>query len=61
MDINLAGIGIGNGWMSPTAQGKYASYLFFHGLLDGEQYLHLLDLEDALVKQVELTKAQLFI
>jgi vitellogenic carboxypeptidase-like protein len=36
--INLAGLAVGNGWMSPLDQGKYASYLFFHGLLDSAQY-----------------------
>ena len=32
---------MGNGWMSPLDQGKYASYLFFHGLLDKAQYEQL--------------------
>ena len=32
---------MGNGWMSPLDQGKYASYLFFHGLLDKAQYQQL--------------------
>jgi carboxypeptidase C (cathepsin A) len=50
--INLMGLGIGNGWMSPLEQGKYASYLYYHGLLDGEQYLTLLALEDDLVAKV---------
>ncbi len=54
VDINLAGIGIGNGWMSPLEQGKYASYLYYHGLLDGEQYLTLLELEDSLVDRVSI-------
>ena len=27
--------------MSPLDQGKYASYLFFHGLLDKAQYQQL--------------------
>ena len=39
--ICSAGIGMGNGWMSPLDQGKYASYLFFHGLLDKAQYQQL--------------------
>lgn len=41
LKINLAGIGIGNGWMSPLDQGKYASYLYYHGLLDKHQYEEL--------------------
>ena len=56
VDINLVGLGIGNGWMSPLEQGKYASYLYYHGLLDGDQYLNLLELEDDLAKKVLNTK-----
>ena len=52
VDINLVGIAIGNGWMSPIEQGKYASYLYYHGLLDGDQYLTLLELEDGLIAKV---------
>ena len=52
MDINLVGLGIGNGWMSPLEQGKYASYLYYHGLLDGDQYLTLLNLEEDLTQKV---------
>ena len=33
-------------------QGKYASYLFYHGLLDGEQYMTLLGLEEELIEKV---------
>ena len=55
VDINLKGVGIGNGWMSPVDQGKYASFLYYHGMLDGEQYLILLQLEDALVRMVSCT------
>ena len=50
--INLKGIGIGNGWMSPIDQGKYASFLYYHGMLDGEQYLTLLQLEEELISMV---------
>ena len=39
--VSSAGVGMGNGWMSPLDQGKYASYLFFHGLLDKAQYEQL--------------------
>ena len=53
VDINLVGLAIGNGWMSPMEQGKYASYLYYHGLLDGDQYLTLLDLEDDLIDKVQ--------
>jgi vitellogenic carboxypeptidase-like protein len=52
LKINLAGLGIGNGWMSPVDQGKYASYLYYHGLLDGDQYMTLLSLEEELIQQV---------
>ena len=52
VDINLVGLAIGNGWMSPLEQGKYASYLYYHGLLDGDQYIALLDLEDDLIAKV---------
>ena len=52
--ISLKGIGIGNGWMSPIDQGKYASFLYYHGLLDGEQYLTLLQLEEELIGMVSL-------
>ena len=52
VNINLAGIGVGNGWMSPIEQGKYASYLFYHGLLDGGQFMTLSKLEESLVQKV---------
>jgi len=52
VDINLVGLGIGNGWMSPLEQGKYASYLYYHGLLDGDQYLTLLNLEEDLTQKI---------
>ena len=52
VNINLKGIGIGNGWMSPLEQGKYANYLYYHGLLDSEQFFTLRDLEDALLEMV---------
>lgn len=52
IDINLVGLGIGNGWMSPLEQGKYANYLFYHGLLDGDQYYTLINLEEDLAKKV---------
>jgi hypothetical protein len=38
--------------MSPLEQGKYASYLYYHGLLDGDQYLTLLNLEEDLTQKV---------
>ena len=54
--INLKGIRIGNGWMSPMDQGKYASFLYYHGMLDGEQYLTLLQLEEELINMVSIHK-----
>ena len=38
--------------MSPLEQGKYASYLYYHGLLDSEQFFILRDLEDTLIDMV---------
>ncbi len=52
--IKLKGIGIGNGWMSPMEQGKYASFLYYHGLLDSEQFYLLRDLEESLIEMVLL-------
>ena len=56
INIKLKGIGIGNGWMSPIDQGKYASFLYYHGMLDGEQYLTLLQLEEELIGMVSLLR-----
>ena len=49
----LVGIGIGNGWMSPLDQGKYASYLFFHGLIDKHQYRELDAIDGKILKIIE--------
>ena len=49
----LAGIGIGNGWMSPLDQGKYASYLYYHGLLDKHQYTQLDAIDNKILKMIE--------
>jgi len=35
--INVAGMGIGNGWMSPYHQIQYGDFLYEVGLLDGKQ------------------------
>ena len=56
IQIKLKGIGIGNGWMSPIDQGKYASFLYYHGMLDGEQYLTLLQLEEELIRMVSFLR-----
>lgn len=52
IDLNLKGLGIGNGWMSPADQGKYASYLYFHGLLDRKQYQTLVEKEESLIAKI---------
>ncbi|XP_059087437.1 venom serine carboxypeptidase-like [Tigriopus californicus] len=52
VDLNLKGLGIGNGWMSPADQGKYASYLYFHGLLDRKQYQTLVEKEESLIAKI---------
>ena len=48
-----AGIGIGNGWMSPLDQGKYASFLYYHGLLDHHQYQELDIIDSKILKMIE--------
>merc|ERR1719516_580428 len=35
--INLAGMGIGDGWMSPYHNARYANFLYQVGLVDGNQ------------------------
>ena len=49
----LAGIGIGNGWMSPLDQGKYASYLYYHGLLDRFQYEELDKIDNRILNMIK--------
>ena len=49
-NVSSAGVGMGNGWMSPLDQGKYASYLFFHGLLDKAQYEQLDEIGEVFYK-----------
>jgi len=43
--INLAGMGIGDGWMSPQHNGRYANFLYQVGLIDGNQRDIALDME----------------
>ena len=38
------------------SKGHFCSYLYYHGLLDGEQYMTLLELEEALVDKVGMTR-----
>lgn len=35
--INLAGVGIGDGWMSPFHNARYANFLYWSSLLDAKQ------------------------
>jgi len=37
ININLAGMGIGDGWMSPYHNARYANFLYQVGLVDGNQ------------------------
>ena len=37
MRINIAGLGIGDGWMSPYHNSRYADFLYWTGLLDAKQ------------------------
>lgn len=42
--------------MSPIDQGKYASYLYFHGLLDKFQYDQLDEIDGAILEMIENKK-----
>ena len=35
--INIGGLGIGDGWMSPYHNGRYANFLYQASLLDAKQ------------------------
>ena len=37
IQINVAGMGIGDGWMSPYHNARYANFLYQAGLLDENQ------------------------
>jgi len=37
VQINLAGVGIGDGWMSPFHNARYANFLYWSSLLDAKQ------------------------
>jgi len=37
IQINLAGMGVGNGWMSPYHEAKYGEFLYQFGLLDEKE------------------------
>ena len=39
--------------MSPIDQGKYASYLYFHGLLDKYQYGQLDDIDGKILQMID--------
>ena len=39
--------------MSPLDQGKYASYLFYHGLLDQNQFKTLDSIDKKILKMIE--------
>jgi len=46
--INLTGVGIGDGLMSPYHEGRYANYLYSSGLLDANQRDECLAIEEEL-------------
>ena len=43
--INLSGLGIGDGWMSPPDSAIYAQYLYHVGLVDQAQMEYMLQME----------------
>ena len=43
--INLAGMGVGNGWMSPYHEAQYGEFLYQFGLLDEKERDTCLDME----------------
>merc|ERR1712002_871351 len=45
IQINLAGMGIGDGWMSPYHNARYANFLYQVGLVDENQRDHCLAME----------------
>jgi len=45
ININLAGMGIGDGWMSPQHNGRYGNFLYQVGLVDANQRDNCLDFE----------------
>merc|ERR1711915_335722 len=52
--INLAGMGIGDGWMSPYHNARYGNFLYQVGLVDENQLENCLDMEQqtqALIQQ----------
>ena len=43
--INIAGMGIGDGWMSPFHNAQYGNFLYQVGLVDEKQRDQCLDME----------------
>jgi len=61
LHINLAGMGVGNGWMSPYHEAKYGEMLYQIGLLDAKGRDECLSREDeirTLIDGGELLEAQ---
>ena len=52
--FNLAGIGIGNGWISPEHQVEHADLLFTLGLINEMGYKQLLEYENSTLTSLEL-------
>ncbi|CAG9864574.1 unnamed protein product [Phyllotreta striolata] len=53
MKINLKGIAIGNGFVHPEYQLRYAEYLYQHGFVDGNTKKQLEDTENKAVEQIK--------
>ena len=55
-NVNLKGIGVGDGWVNPLVQeNTYGEYAYTHGLIDGAQRAHVDELYAKCKRAVEAT------
>ena len=51
--INIGGMGIGDGWMSPYHNARYANFLYWTSLLDAKQRDECLAMETETQRLIE--------